>query len=107
MPEPRTAAEAILACLAAADEAMTLRDIVGACCRRDEDGVMVPIGVRHKQGYSRRSQYVYQMALGKLIAAGKVDWRWARDGKGVNRYRLRVPRDEGRERCMKGESDGQ
>ncbi len=104
MAEPRTAAEAILACLAADDEPMTLRDIVGACCRRDEDGALVPIGVCHRQGYSRRAQYVYQMALGKLIAAGKVERLWPRDGKGVNCYRLKRAR---RESPQAGESHGQ
>jgi len=87
MPEPTTAAGAIRDFLSAhAGEAFTLRDIVSACCRRDADGVPRAIGVSGRPGYSRRAQYVYQMAIAKLVKAGAVLRRRRGRGESVNRY---------------------
>ena len=90
MPEPQTAREAILAFLSAhPGEWHTLRDIVSGCCRLDSEGQWGAVGVARGLGYSRPAQYVYQMALGKLIKVGAVLRRWPCPECGVNRYRFR------------------
>jgi len=86
--EPLSARAAILACLRDASEPMTLRDIVGACCCHDAEGNLRAAGVQHHLGYSRRAQYVYQMALGRLMATGEVVRLWPARALRVNRYRL-------------------